>query len=64
MFQESGLPPMVILLMMIGLYVILGCIMDSLSMIFLPVPIFWPIIAGLDFGLQGEDLKLGLGSFR
>ncbi len=61
MFQESGLPPMVILLMMIGLYVILGCIMDSLSMILLTVPIFWPIIAGLDFGLQGEDLKLWFG---
>jgi C4-dicarboxylate transporter, DctM subunit len=61
MFQESGLPPMVILLIMIGLYLILGCIMDSLSMILLTVPIFWPIIAGLDFGLQGDDLKLWFG---
>jgi TRAP-type C4-dicarboxylate transport system permease large subunit len=61
MFQESGLPPMVVLLIMIALYVILGCIMDSLSMILLTVPIFWPIIAGLDFGLQGEDLKLWFG---
>jgi C4-dicarboxylate transporter, DctM subunit len=61
MFQESGLPPMVILLTMIVLYLILGCIMDSLSMILLTVPIFWPIIAGLDFGLQGEDLKLWFG---
>jgi len=61
MFQESGLPPMVILLTMIVLYLILGCIMDSLSMILLTVPIFWPIIAGLDFGLEGEDLKLWFG---
>lgn len=60
-FQASGLPPMVILLTMIALYVILGCIMDSLSMILLTVPIFWPIIAGLDFGLQGDDLKLWFG---
>jgi C4-dicarboxylate transporter DctM subunit len=61
MFQESGLPPMVILMTMIALYLILGCIMDSLSMILLTVPIFWPIVAGLDFGLEGEDLKLWFG---
>ncbi len=61
MFQESGFPPMAVLLAMIALYVILGCIMDSLSMILLTVPIFWPIIAGLDFGLEGEDLKLWFG---
>lgn len=61
MFQESGLPPMAILVMMIALYVVLGCVMDSLSMILLTVPIFWPIIAGLDFGLQGDDLKLWFG---
>jgi C4-dicarboxylate transporter DctM subunit len=60
-FQQSGLPPMVILLLMIVLYLILGCIMDSLSMVLLTVPIFWPIIAGLDYGLQGEDLKLWFG---
>jgi C4-dicarboxylate transporter, DctM subunit len=61
MFQQSGLPPMVILLLMIVLYLILGCIMDSLSMVLLTVPIFWPIIAGLDFGLQGDDLKVWFG---
>lgn len=61
MFQKSDLSPMVILMTMIALYLILGCIMDSLSIIFLTVPIFWPIIAGLDFGLEGEDLKLWFG---
>ena len=43
---------------MIGLYILLGLVMDSLSMILLTVPIFWPIIAGLDFPVQGDDLKL------
>ena len=60
-FQNSGLSPMVILLGMIVLYILLGLIMDSLSMILLTVPIFWPIIAGLDFPVQGEDLKLWFG---
>ena len=46
---------------MIALYIVLGFVMDSLSMIFLTVPIFWPIIAVLDFGLAPEDLKLWFG---
>lgn len=60
-FQNSGLPPLTILFAMILLYVLLGFVMDSLSMILLTVPIFWPIIAGLDFGLEAEDLKLWFG---
>ena len=35
--------------------------MDSLSMILPTVPIFWPIIAGLEFPAQGEELKLWFG---
>jgi len=60
-FQNSGLSPFSILLGMIVLYILLGFVMDSLSMILLTVPIFWPIIAGLDFGLEAEDLKLWFG---
>ena len=37
-----------ILLGMIALYILLGFVMDSLSMILLTVPIFWPIIMGLE----------------
>ena len=60
-FQNSGLSPMVVLLGMIVLYIALGLVMDSLSMILLTVPIFWPIISSLDFPLQGEELKLWFG---
>jgi TRAP-type C4-dicarboxylate transport system permease large subunit len=61
-FRDSGLSPYSVLMGMIILYILLGFIMDSLSMILLTVPIFWPIIAGLDFGaLQGDDLKLWFG---
>jgi len=62
-FQHSGFSPFAILLGMIALYILLGFVMDSLSMILLTVPIFWPIIAGLDFGFgfEGEDLKLWFG---
>lgn len=60
-FGNSGLAPHTILLGMIVLYVLLGFVMDSLSMIFLTVPIFWPIIAGLDFGMSPEEAKLWFG---
>ncbi len=60
-FKTSGLPPITILLSMVVLYILLGFIMDSLSMILLTVPIFWPIIAGLDFGLSPDDVKIWFG---
>jgi C4-dicarboxylate transporter DctM subunit len=60
-FGNSGLTPITILLGMIALYIVLGFVMDSLSMIFLTVPIFWPIIAGLDFGMTPDEAKLWFG---
>jgi TRAP-type C4-dicarboxylate transport system permease large subunit len=35
--------------------------MDSLAMILITIPIFWPIIAALDFGLGPDDLKIWFG---
>jgi tripartite ATP-independent transporter DctM subunit len=60
-FQNAGLPPYTIILGMIVLYLALGCVMDSLAMILITIPIFWPIIAGLDFGIGVEDVKLWFG---
>ena len=48
---ESGYSPWVILIGVLVFYLLLGCLMDSLSMILLTIPIFWPIIQELDFGL-------------
>ena len=39
----------------------MGFVMDSLSMIFLTIPIFWPIIAVLDFGMSPDEAKLWFG---
>ena len=56
-FVGSELSPWLILAGMLLLYFVLGTVMDSLAMIFLTVPIFIPIILGLDFGLsEGEAL--------
>jgi C4-dicarboxylate transporter DctM subunit len=60
-FQNSGLSPYVVLIGMIFLYLVFGCVMDSLAMILITIPIFWPIVAALEFGLGPDELKLWFG---
>jgi len=43
------------------LYVVLGAVMDELSMILLTVPIFFPLIMGLDFGMPKESVAIWFG---
>ncbi|MBG9388040.1 TRAP transporter large permease [Caenimonas aquaedulcis] len=45
----SGLPPFGIILLMIVLYILLGSVLESLSMILLTIPIFFPIIKQLGY---------------
>ncbi len=47
---SADLPPMLVLLGIVLIYLVLGCVMDSLSMLLLTIPIFLPIVLGLDFG--------------
>jgi tripartite ATP-independent transporter DctM subunit len=55
------LSPWIILTVVLLLYLAFGCIMDSLSMILLTVPIFFPIMMVLDFGMSSEDFGLWFG---
>jgi C4-dicarboxylate transporter DctM subunit len=48
---QQGLNPWLVLILILVFYLILGCLMDSLSMILLTIPIFWPVMQGLDFGM-------------
>ena len=48
---DQGFSPWMILALILVFYLILGCVMDSLSMILLTIPIFFPVISVLDFGL-------------
>lgn len=58
----SDMAPLVVLFAMIGVYLVLGCVMDSLSMILLTMPIFLPIIMGMDFfGLEQTDKAIWFG---
>jgi tripartite ATP-independent transporter DctM subunit len=57
----SGLSPLLVLIAMLTLYLLLGCIMDSLSMILLTIPIFFPIVMALDFGMTPEATAIWFG---
>lgn len=46
-----SLSPMAVLLAILGIYMLLGMVLESLSMVLLTVPIFYPIVAGLGFDL-------------
>ena len=48
---ELGLSPWMVLALILVFYLIFGCLMDSLSMILLTIPIFFPVISVLDFDL-------------
>lgn len=47
---SQGFSPWLVLLAILGFYLLFGCLMDSLSMILLTIPIFYPVISALDFG--------------
>ncbi|WP_313137393.1 TRAP transporter large permease [Paracoccus jeotgali] len=59
--SQSGMSPMWVLMAMLVLYLLLGCVMDSMSMLLLTIPIFYPIIGGLDFGMTREDTLIWFG---
>lgn len=42
-------------------YVVLGAVMDELSMILLTIPIFFPVVMGLDFGMPQESVAIWFG---
>ncbi|MEO1638115.1 MAG: TRAP transporter large permease [Pseudomonadota bacterium] len=58
---EQGFSPWFIMALILLLYLVLGCLMDSLSMILLTVPIFWPVISALDFGMTTEEVAIWFG---
>ncbi len=47
--SSTGLTPMAVMLMILAVYIILGCVFESLSMLLLTVPIFFPLVTSLGF---------------
>ncbi|MGJ8623743.1 MAG: TRAP transporter large permease [Yoonia sp.] len=58
---ESGFSPWFVLAVVLFMYLVFGCVMDSLSMVLLTVPIIYPIMIVLDFGMSPQDFGLWFG---
>jgi len=59
--SESGLPPYGVLVALLAFYIILGAVMDELAMILLTLPVFFPVVTALDFGMTQEQTALWFG---
>jgi len=68
----NGFAPMTVMVLLLVALILLGCLMDSLSMILLVIPFFWPVLVelngglympaeGAGFGMSTEDLKIWFG---
>lgn len=58
---HANIPPVVVMGAIMMFYVALGCVMDEMSMILLTVPVLFPVIMGLDFGMPPADKALWFG---
>ena len=56
-----GLSPLMVVTAILLFYVVLGAVMDELSMLLLTIPIFFPMVIGLDFGMPRESVAIWFG---
>ncbi len=60
--QESALSPLLVMTAILLIYIFLGCVMDALAMILLTIPIFYPMVMGLEFwGLTDTEKSIWFG---
>jgi tripartite ATP-independent transporter DctM subunit len=51
LIRDLDVPPLGVIFVIVAIYVALGCILESFSMVLLTVPIFYPIVKALGFDL-------------
>ncbi len=61
MIAASGWKPYTVLVGLLMFYIILGGVMDELAMILLTLPVFFPIVTALDFGMLPDDVAIWFG---
>ena len=54
----QGYSAWTVLIIVLAFYLVFGCLMDSLSIILLTIPIFFPVISQLDFGMTPEHVAI------
>jgi tripartite ATP-independent transporter DctM subunit len=48
---QLGASPLAIIIAILAIYLVLGCVLESLSMVLLTVPIFYPVVAAAGYDL-------------
>jgi tripartite ATP-independent transporter DctM subunit len=58
---SAGFSPYVVLLMIVAVYLVLGCVLESMSMLLLTIPVFSALVGSLDFGLGPAETLIWFG---
>ena len=58
---DAGLPPYGVLVGLLVFYIVLGGVMDEIAMLLLTLPVFFPVIMSLDFGMDAEETAIWFG---
>lgn len=56
-----GWPPYLVMVALLAFYILLGAVMDELAMLLLTLPVFFPIVQGLDFGIPADEVAIWFG---
>lgn len=56
-----NLSPLLVVAAILLFYVVLGAVMDELSMLLLTIPVFFPMIMAMDFGMPKESVAIWFG---
>jgi tripartite ATP-independent transporter DctM subunit len=59
--QAGDMSPMTVLLLIVVVYLMLGCVLESMSMLLLTIPVFSGLVASLDFGLGQQETMIWFG---
>jgi TRAP-type C4-dicarboxylate transport system permease large subunit len=51
MVKQFSIHPILVIVAICVVYVLLGCVLESMSMVLLTVPVFYPLVQGLGFDL-------------
>ncbi len=58
---DQGFAPYGVLVALLLTYLVLGAVMDELAMILLTLPVFFPVMTALDFGMTSEQVAIWFG---
>ncbi len=53
--------PLIVVCLIVLIYLVMGCVLDSMAMILLTIPIFFPIVMALDFGMAPDETAIWFG---